>query len=89
MLQPGLGHGEPKEDRRLLSVQWSEGLLEGVVGVVELLVDKLAADLVLVSELRDGLPGQGVQSQLLAGVRRQQPCGNGRDGVRDRRGRAG
>jgi hypothetical protein len=74
LLQPGFGHGEPKEDRRFLGGGRSKGLIESVVGVVELVVNKLAADLVLVRELGDGLTRQGVQGQLLAGVGWQLPC---------------
>jgi hypothetical protein len=44
----------------------SEGLLQSVVGKVKLLVDELAADSVLLGEVRDGRPGKGVEGDLLA-----------------------
>jgi hypothetical protein len=44
-----------------------------VVGLVELLIDELAADVVLVGELGDGLAGEGIESEFLTRVRGQQP----------------
>jgi hypothetical protein len=50
---------------------------EGVVGVVELVVDELAADLELIGPISDGLAREGVEGELLANRRGQQPCGGG------------
>jgi hypothetical protein len=66
LLQPGFGHRQPEEELRRL-VRWrSERLVEGLVGLAELLIDELAADLVLVGQGRDGLAGESIQSELLA-----------------------
>ena len=81
--QPGFGHGQPGEEMRRLVRWWSKGLVEGVVvvGVAELLIDELAADLVLIGQGRDGLAGEGAQGELLS-CREGQPTGRGeRDGV--------
>ena len=44
-----------------------EGLAQGFVGDVDLLVDGLAADVEIVRQVRNGLrPGQRLQRQLLA-----------------------
>jgi len=64
--QPGLGHGEVKEDTVLVGSR-VEGVAEGLVGPVGLLVDELAADVVLGGEVSDGLcAGQSSEGQLLA-----------------------
>src|SRR5438270_3656078 len=59
LAEPGLGNGEPEEELGRLGRGGGEGLREGVVGVGPLLVDELAANLVLVSQGSDGLAGQG------------------------------
>src|SRR5262249_2725428 len=64
-----------------------EGLREGVVGLLQLLVDELAADLLLARQCGDRLPGEGVQGELLARGRRQLGGRAGKGG--DRRGRRG
>ena len=64
--QPGFGHGQPEEEMRRLVRWWSERLVEGVVGVAELPIDELAADLVLIGQGRDGLAGEGIQGELLS-----------------------
>ena len=79
--QPGFGHGQPEEEMRRLVRWWSKGLVEGVVGVAELPIDELAADLVLIGQGRDGLAGEGAQGELLS-CREGQPTGRGeRDGA--------
>jgi len=69
--QPALGDRELKEDGFGLGDRRGESLIEGVVGVVELLVDELATDEVFLGELGDGLSGEGITSELLADLRRQ------------------
>ncbi len=80
LLQPGLGDGELEEDA---IGGGGEGVFEGLLGFVGLLVDELAADLVLVGEVADGLcAGEGVDRPVLALLGRQGFGG-------DRVGRAG
>src|SRR4029077_19461430 len=79
--QPGFGHGQPEEELRRWGRWWSERLVESVVGVAELLIDELAADLVLVGQSRDGLAGEGIQGELLACREGQQTGGGGGDGA--------
>jgi hypothetical protein len=61
LLEPRLGEGEPEEKLRRVSRCGVEGLVDRVVGVVELLVDELAADVVLVSQGGAGLSGDGLE----------------------------
>ena len=56
--EPGFGDGQPEEELRRVGGRGVEGLVEGVVGVVELLVDEFAADLMLVGELVMGCPAR-------------------------------
>ena len=70
--QPRLGHWEPEEELFGFAGRRGKGLVKGVVGLVELLVDELATDRVRLGELRDRLAGQGVESQLLACLRGQE-----------------
>ena len=79
--QPGFGHGQPEEEMRRLVRWWSERLVEGVVGVAELPIDELAADLVLVGQGRDGLAGEGIQGELLSCLVWQQTGRGGWDGA--------
>ncbi len=74
--QPGFGHGQPEEELRRWGRWWSERSVEGVVGVAELLIDELAADLVLIGQGRDGLAGEGIEGELLA-CRQWQQTGRG------------
>ena len=76
--EPGLGDGQPEEELRRVGGRGVEGLVDGVVGVVELLVDELAADLMLLGQVGDGLSGEGVQCQLLAYRQGQQTGGSGK-----------
>ena len=78
--QPGFGHGQPEEELRRSVRWWREGLVEGVVGVAELLIDELAADLVLVGQGGDGLAGESVQGELLSCLEGQQ-TGRGVEGT--------
>ena len=87
--EPGLGDGEGKQDAIGISRVGGEGLVEGLVGLVELLIDELATDLVLLGQGLDRVPGQGVQSELLTWRRqpaaggvggRARLCGGGRGG---------
>jgi hypothetical protein len=66
LANPGAGDGEVEQDRLVVVGLGSEGLVKGVVSEGELLVDELAADLVLRGEISDGLPGKGVQGDLVA-----------------------
>lgn len=43
-----------------------EGLLEGVLCLAKLLIDKHSADVVLLGELRDGLFSKGIENELLS-----------------------
>jgi hypothetical protein len=52
--QPSLGDGKVKEDGVVLGVR-VEGVSEGLLRLVGLLVDELAADVVRGSEVADGL----------------------------------
>ena len=52
LAEPGFGDGEPEEKLGRVDGGRGEGLVEGVVGVVELLVDEFAADVVLVRQMR-------------------------------------
>ena len=72
--QPALGDGEGKEDRVLVGGRWGEGQVQGVVGLVELLIDELATDLLFLGQDADRVAGQGFQGELLA-LRRQQTVG--------------
>jgi hypothetical protein len=66
LAQPGLGDGEVQEDAAVLGVG-VEGGVEGLLGLVGLLVDELAADVVLGGEVGDGLcAGEGLQGRALA-----------------------
>jgi hypothetical protein len=78
LAEPGLGDGQPEEQLRRISRRRGEGVVEGVVGVVQLLVDELAADVLLVGRCGDRLAGQGIEGQLLACRRGQQPRRGGR-----------
>lgn len=78
---PGLGDGEVKEDL-VLGRCGLEGLLEGLLGLVGLLVGEFAADIVLLCQFGDGLSGEGVEGELLA-------LGWGEEGCRGRRRRGG
>jgi hypothetical protein len=80
LLEPRLGEGEPEEKLRRVGRCWVEGLVDRVVGVVELLVDELAADVVLVSQGGAGLSGDGLEGHGLAFGGGHQPSGVGREG---------
>lgn len=74
--QPRLGDGQPEEVLRRV-VRWREGVVEGSVGVVELLVDKRAADRMLRRKVADRLAREGIEGKLLPGVQRQGACRRG------------
>jgi hypothetical protein len=82
LAQPRLGDRQPKEELGERVGGRAEGLVEGVVSVLQLLVDELAADLMVGSQCGDGLTGEGVEGELLPCRRRQRLCGAG--GVRGR-----
>jgi len=78
LTEKGLGDGEGEED--LLAIVWlgREGLLEGLLRLVRLLVNELAADVVGDGELADRLcAGEGSNGELLALVRREDLGGRG------------
>ena len=85
LAKPGLGDGQPEEQLRGVGRRRGKGEVEGVLGVALLLVDELATDVVLVGEVGDGLALEGIESELLAGLRWQQTSGTGRDGSRRNR----
>jgi hypothetical protein len=76
LLKPVLGNGEGEQDGSLARRRWGEGLVQGIVGLVELPVDEGATDLVLLGQGADRVPGQGAQGELLA-LRRRQVVGRG------------
>jgi hypothetical protein len=65
---PGLGNREVEEDAVVVGGRvGGEGVLEGVSGLVGLVVEEFAADLVLLGELRDGCgAGESVESASLS-----------------------
>ena len=69
--QPALGDGQSKEDRVLVGGRWGKGLVQRVVGLVELLVDELATDLMFLGQGADRVAGQDFQGELLALLRQQ------------------
>ena len=76
LAQPGFGDGKPEEKLGRFGGGWIESLADGIVGLVELLVDELAADVVMVGQGSDGLSGECVQDHLLPCRRGQQRgCG--------------
>jgi hypothetical protein len=66
LAKPGLGDGEPEQQLRRVARRWGESVVEGVVGFVELLVDELAADVLVLGNVGDGKASKGVKGQLLA-----------------------
>ncbi len=78
--QPRLGDRKPKEEWGGLVARRGEGMVQGVMRLLELLVDELTADLLLAGQFGDGLAGQGVEGELLACLGRQQACGCGDGG---------
>ena len=66
LTQPGTSDGQVEQHLFLVAGHGGKGLLQSVEGHVELLVDELAAALVLLCQMTDGLTGQGVQSELAA-----------------------
>src|SRR3954469_2397970 len=66
LANPRAGNRQVEQDSFVVVRLGGEGLVKGVVGDVKLLVDELAADLVLLGQFRDGLTGKGVQCQLAA-----------------------
>jgi hypothetical protein len=80
LVQPSLGDGKVKEDGAVLGVR-VEGVSEGLLRFVGLLVDELAADVMGGGEVADGLcAGEGVEGQMLALVRRESFGGDGGGG---------
>jgi hypothetical protein len=67
--QPGFGDGQPEEELGRVVRRWGKGVVEGVVGLMQLLVDELATDVVLGGEFGDRLPREGVEGELLACLR--------------------
>ena len=65
-LQPSLGDRQVEQDGVLGRGRGEEGLGEGVLSLVGLLVDEFAADVVVKGQLGDGVAGEGVQGELLA-----------------------
>jgi hypothetical protein len=64
LAQPGLGDGQPVQPLRRIGGRWGKGVVDGRVGLVELLVDELAADVVVRSDQGDGDAGKGVEGQF-------------------------
>lgn len=54
LTKPGLGDGKPEEQLGRVGRRRCEGVVEGGMGLVELLVDELAADLLLGGQFGDG-----------------------------------
>lgn len=82
--QPRTGDGQSEEHVLGVRRGKGKGLRKGVVGLVALLGNELAADVVLLGEVGEGLgAGQGREGELLALQGGQQVCsvGLGRGGV--------
>jgi hypothetical protein len=71
LTKPGLGDGQPVQQCRRIGRGWGEGVLEGAFGLVELLVDELATDVLVGGDVGDGDASKSVKGQLLAGWPRQ------------------
>jgi hypothetical protein len=54
-------------------------VVEGIVSVLELLVDEFAADLLLVGQFGDRLTGESIEGELLASLGGQQTGWVGKD----------
>jgi hypothetical protein len=76
--KPVLGDGEGEQDGIEVCRRGGEGLVQGIVGVVDLPVDELTTDLVLLGQGADRVPGQGVEGELLALLGQQAVGGSGR-----------
>lgn len=79
LTEPRLGDRKPEEELGRIGGSGLEGLVDGVVGVAELLVDEFAADLMVIGQGSDRLAGQGLESHLLPCRRGQQPCVGSKD----------
>lgn len=79
LAQPRSGDGQP-EEQILWGSGRGEGQVETLVGLVQLLIDELAADVVVMSELGDGDAFESGESQLLAHLsgQRRRSAGRGR-----------
>lgn len=64
--EPGLGDGQPEQELGRVVRRWGKGVVEGVVGLLQLLVNEFATDVVLSGQFGDRLPGEGVENELLA-----------------------
>ena len=79
LAEQGLGDRQIKQDA-LVRTARGEGLVEGLLGLVGLLVDELTADVVFLGQAGNGLAaGEGVHGQPLALRRGQLLGGTGRD----------
>src|SRR5277367_5085319 len=90
LMEPGLGNRQVEEDR-LVGLRWVEGEVQGEAGGVGLLVEELAADLMLAGQAGDRLrTGEDLEGQLLPLLGRELLRGAGcRDGECDRIGLRG
>lgn len=79
LAKPGLGDREPEQQLRRVGRRRSKGAGERVVGVALLFVDELATNFVPLSEVGDGLAFEGVESELLTGLRGQKTSRRRRD----------
>lgn len=70
LAEPRLCDGEPEEELGRFVGGRGEGVFQGVVRVVELLVDEFTANAVLVRQIGNRLAGQGVEYELLTCVGR-------------------
>jgi hypothetical protein len=67
LAEPGFGDGEVEEDGGCVG-RGVEGAFEGVFGLGLLLVDELAADVVLFGQARDtATPAEGIQAWISQG----------------------
>lgn len=62
LAKPGLGDGQPEEQLRWITRRWGEGVVQSVLGGVELLVNELAADVLVLGDLGDGDASKGVEA---------------------------
>ena len=80
--KPVFGDRQGKADRVGVGGPWGESLVERVLGLLALLGNELATDLVFLGQGADRMPGQGLEGELLALRRRQgvSGCGQARLG---------
>src|SRR5579884_3776755 len=62
---PGLGDGQVEEDVVVVGTGRVEGVVESLLCLVRLLIDKFSADMMVVCQVGDGGARQGFDGELL------------------------